>query len=126
MTEREKTELKNAEGKWPEYPAKLLEVANVHHLEVPLMRLPNADDWQDKVRNALPEVPDRVLRDFALNDLTADERSKLRLSVSDPTSRDRLVQEYFKKNPHEKKRLEHVDRQMLLNGGKGLQTKPGL
>ena len=126
LTEKEKKELKEAEGRWPEYPQKVLELATKHKLDVPMMRMPNAAEWRQKVEEALPEVPDRVLHDFALNDLTADERTKLELSVTDPTSRDRLVQEYFKKNPNERKRLERLDRQMLLDGGKPPKTKPGL
>jgi len=103
-----------------------MELAGKHDLEVPLMRMPDSAAWWDKIRDALPEVPDRVLRDFALNDLSAEERKQLQLTVGDPTSRDRLVQEYFKKNPHEKKRLERLDHQLLLNGGKPAKPKPGL
>ncbi len=124
LTAAEKDELKKVEGKWPEYPTKALELATKHGLEVPLMRLPGAEEWRDKVGGALPEVPDHTLREFALNDLTSEERSKLQLSANDPLSRDRLVQEYFKKNPHEKQRLEHLDHQMLLHGGKWPPKKP--
>jgi hypothetical protein len=126
LSDAEKKELKDTEGRWPEYPQKVLALAEKYYLDVPMMRMPYDVEWWEKVGEALPEVPDRVLHDFALNDLTADERAKLELSVSDPTSRDRLVQEYFKKNPNEKKRLERLDRQMLLDGGKPPKTKPGL
>ncbi len=122
----QKEELHAAEGKWPEYPRLVMDLAAKHDLEVPLMRMPNSAGWWDKIRDALPEVPDRVLRDFAMNDLSPEERKQLQLTVGDPTSRDRLVQEYFKKNPHEKKRLERLDHQLFLNGGKPAKTKPGL
>ena len=125
LTVKEKDDLQKTEGRWPEYPRTLLELAGKHGLEVPQMRLPNAADWWEKVGNALPEVPDRVLRDFALNDLSVEERGKLQLSVGDPASRDRLVQEYFKKNPNELKRLQHLDHQLLLNGVRPPKTKPG-
>jgi hypothetical protein len=124
LSGKEITELENVEGRWPEYPRAVLELAGKHGLDVPLMKLPDADKWWEKVRNAPPEVPDRALRDFALNDLTPEERTNLKLSVTDPTSRDRLVQEYFKKNPHERKRLEHLDHQQLLNRGPWPPPKP--
>jgi hypothetical protein len=126
LSAKEKDELQKAEGRWPEYPAAVGDLAKKHGLEVPLMQMPKAGEWWDNLASALPEVPDRVLHDFALNDLTAEERAKLKLSVSDPTSRDRLVQEYFKKNPNELKRLERLDRQMLLDAAKPPKTKPAL
>lgn len=126
LSAKEKEELQKVETRWPDYPMKVLELAGKHGLEVPLMRMPNAGEWWEKVGGALPEVPDRMLRDFALNDLSVEERGKLQLSVSDPTSRDRLVQEYFKKNPTELKRLQRLDQQMLLNAGHPAKTKPGL
>jgi hypothetical protein len=127
LSPQEKADLAKEEGKWPEYPTKVLALAGLHTLEVPLMRLPGADQWREKVGDALPEVPDRTLRDFALNDLTSEERTKLGLSVNDPASRDRLVQEYFRKNPHERKRLERLDGQ-TFNGGRWppAKSKPGL
>jgi hypothetical protein len=126
LSDKETSALHEAAGRWPEYPKKVLELAEHHGLEVPLMRMPNAADWRKKVDAALPEVPDRILHDFALNDLTADERANLKLSVSDPESRDRLVEEYFRKYPNEMTRLKRLDRQMLLDGGKPTKTKPGL
>jgi hypothetical protein len=108
LTDQEKEELTKAEGRWPEYPRKIKELAEKHNLEVPGMKAPNLEKWREIIRTALPEVPDRVLRDFAINDLSPEERNKLNLSVGDPKSRERLVQEYFKKNPHDRDRLFEV------------------
>jgi hypothetical protein len=49
----------------------------------------------------LPDVPDLTLRRFALLELTAAERADLKLSATDPASRDRLRHEYFRHNPDE-------------------------
>ena len=40
-----------------------------------------------------------MLLDFALTELTAEERAKLRLSYDDPGSMERLKREYFRKHP---------------------------
>jgi hypothetical protein len=50
LTDDEKTELKAAEGKWPDYPRLLLELAKKHGLEVPLMRLPGPKELWDQAK----------------------------------------------------------------------------
>ncbi len=43
----EPRQLKNLEGKWPDYPRRLLELAHRHNLKVPGMSLPGtADLWE--------------------------------------------------------------------------------
>ncbi len=38
-------ELRSLEGKWPDYPLRLLRLAEKHHLEVPGMSLPIGSEW---------------------------------------------------------------------------------
>jgi hypothetical protein len=109
----EKEELKKAEEKWPDYAQKLLELAGKHKREIPLLEFPGARELLEMVRSPvaeLPELPDRVLRDFFLTELTADERTELRLSLDDPESRDRLRQKYFDLHPKVLNRLRDNDR----------------
>jgi hypothetical protein len=50
LTDKEKDELKAAEGKWPEYPKTLLELSKKHGLEIPLMRLPGPRELWEQAR----------------------------------------------------------------------------
>src|SRR5262249_8134260 len=59
-----------AEGKWPDYPKMLLELARKHKLDVPGMTLPGPRELWDNARAALPEVPDRALFHFAMSELS--------------------------------------------------------
>jgi hypothetical protein len=45
--------------------------------------------------------------------LTSEERAALRLSINDPSSRERLRQKYFEKHPHQFQRQQRIDRQFL-------------
>lgn len=127
LTDKEKGDLKKAEGHWPEYPRLLLELARRHKLEVPGMKLPGPRELWDKARAALPEVPDRTLRDFATAELTPQERADLNLSPDDPDSRERLKEAFFKKNPRELERLKKIDRRSSLNfdAGSGNRENKG-
>jgi hypothetical protein len=99
LTDGEIAELAAVEGKWPEYPQLLLQLTRNHGLVVPGMARPAPQAFWDAMRTALPDVPDRALRDFALTELTAAERAELKLSSADPSSRERLAQTYFKRHP---------------------------
>ncbi len=115
----EKEDLQKEDGKWPEYPAKLLELADKKKLEIPLLDFPGMNELAETMRSEvseLPEVPDRTLRDFFLVELTEKERADLRLSLDDPDSRDRVRQEYFKRYPKALKRLRNIDQK--ANSGK--------
>jgi hypothetical protein len=51
LDDRQKLQLRDAEGSWPEYPQRLVELANAHKLPIPGMKLPEPRDWSwDKVR----------------------------------------------------------------------------
>ena len=53
-------------------------------------------------------MPDRVLRDFAVTELTEEDRTRLHLSITDPASRDRIKHEFFRKHPNELRRLKRL------------------
>jgi len=128
----EKKRLKAAENHWPAYPRVILNLARQHHLSVPGMTLPGPPEYWEKFRigtpsqRALsPDLPDRVLFNFAWKDLTPKERDELRLQPFDTAARDRLKQEYFRRHPDELQRLRTSDRRKdLLAPGGGKQTKP--
>jgi hypothetical protein len=123
LLDNEKNDLKKAEGQWPEYPRKVLDLAHKHKLEVPGMKLPGPPELWEKARSALPELPDRTLRDFAAAELTAKERADLQLSADDPDSRERLKEAFFKKHPRELERLKKIDRGAWMNFDAG-PSKP--
>jgi hypothetical protein len=50
LTQPENEQLRAAEGKWPDYPRLLLELAKKHGLEVPLMHLPGPRELWDQAR----------------------------------------------------------------------------
>jgi hypothetical protein len=104
LTEAQRTDLTAREGKWPDYPELLLELAKRHGLTVPGMARPCPAEFWDAVNKLLPDVSDRVLRTFALNDLTPDERRDLKLSPEDAAGRERLVEKYWARHSEELKR----------------------
>lgn len=101
LSEDEKAGLKKLEGVWPDYPLYVHELARKHQLSIPEMSLPGPQRLWEGVRSGLPEVPDRVLRVFALAELSKEELKSLRISLRDPSSRERLKQAYFRRNPRE-------------------------
>lgn len=108
LSESDRARLKETEGKWPEYPRLLHELAHSQNLVIPGMSLPGPGEIWQAARNALPDVPDRVLREFAVAELTTEERARLKLSLADPASRDRIKQAYFKKHPNELRRYKRL------------------
>jgi hypothetical protein len=51
LDDKEKKQLQDAEGRWPDYPRTLLELGNAHKIPVPGMKLPEPRDWSwEKVR----------------------------------------------------------------------------
>src|SRR5262249_13988411 len=84
LDEKDRAQLKEVEGKWPEYPELLARLAREKKLPVPGTYLPGSRPFWEGMRTALPEVPDETLRRFALMELTEEERQRLGLSISDP------------------------------------------
>jgi hypothetical protein len=104
LKEDEAARLKEAVGQWPDYPLLLHDLARAYRVHLPGLTLPGPVELWDAAREALPNVPDRVLREFAITELTPEERTRLRISATDPNSRDRLRAEFFRKHPNEMKR----------------------
>ncbi len=116
----DRDELQKAEGSWPDYLQKLLSLAAKYDREIPLLEFPGASELGEKVRSpagGLPELPDRLLREFFFTELSAEDRAELRLSLDDPESRDRLRQEYFKRYPKALNRLRELDKRRLVRPG---------
>lgn len=109
LTPAEKKELEEAEGKWPEYPRLLLDVARKHDVQIPGLHQPGPREFWDALRNALPDVPDATLREFAQAELTPEDQAAIK--PGDPSSRDRLIAEYFKRHPEQLKRQLRSARQ---------------
>lgn len=111
----ERDRLKQAEGYWPLYPYTILELARKHHLQIPGTVLPGAAEVWDKYRDSSGDEPsvvsDRVLYDFALTELTEEERESLRFALGDPAARERLQQEYIRRHPDDWQKLQQSDQQ---------------
>jgi hypothetical protein len=117
ITPVEAEHLRLTEGQWPAYPKLLHELAKKYKLVIPGMSLPGpAELWERARTAALPEVPDHELRAF-VGELSHEDMRKLNLSPQDPSSRDRIRQEYFRRHPSELKRLHDLD------WGKGVPRK---
>jgi hypothetical protein len=99
LTPAEKADLSGREGKWPEYPEALRELAKRHHVTIPGFARPEPKEFFEAMKTALPDVPDRVLRNFALTELTTEERTNMNLSPDDELSRERLLEKYWEKHP---------------------------
>jgi hypothetical protein len=99
LTQAEKTDLSGKEGKWPEYPQALLEKAKRHSVTIPGTVRPEPKEFFDAMSKLLPDVPNRTLRNFALTELTAEERNAMKLSPDDESSRERLIAKYWERHP---------------------------
>jgi len=115
LTPDEAARLAKEEGNWPQYPSLLLDLAKHHQLEVPGTRLPGPPQYWDRLRNALPDLPDPILRDFAAMELNAAERQNLQLSALDPDSRERLTKKFFELHPEALQRMLDAEKRV----GKG-------
>jgi hypothetical protein len=117
LNDREQKRLKDAEGKWPDYPNLVMELARKHDLRVPGTYLPGPAGLWDDVQALLPEIPDKVLDEHART-LSKDERDQLTATAAnDPDgTRQRLTESYFQKNPA---RLQ----QILLDDQKKRQNR---
>jgi hypothetical protein len=108
FTEEEYKRLEEQNGKWPEFPEKLMEIARKKSLTVPGMKLPIDPVLLDKIRLALPELPNRTLYGF-FSTLDEKVRRELDLSFDSADGRERIKSEFFKRHPGELRRLEHLD-----------------
>ncbi len=109
LSARESKMLDAAEGKWPDLVVLIEHLADRHKLRP----LPGPKELWEAPASALPDVPDTVLREFALTGLTAAERNSLHLSPMDPESRERLIRAFFEKKPRELQRYRKQNKQLL-------------
>ncbi len=118
----EKTTLLHSEGRWPDYPDKIQELAQAHYLHPPWYTLPppplrSGASWEpdayrlqrERTVQGYPELPAQRLRQFALYEIDPAERARLNLSTADPRSWQRLTEAYFKQHPHELKKYRQLD-----------------
>jgi hypothetical protein len=118
LTSDEKLDLIRAEGKWPDYPKLIQQLATDHHLAPPPWQtaVPGPRERWDGYRAlktadllGLPELSRRELRDFALYELDAQERAGLNLSPDDPGSWLRLRESYFQRKRDELLKHRRLD-----------------
>jgi hypothetical protein len=109
----EKEKLKAVEGKWPEYPQMLHELAHKKKIVLPDLGLPGDPRIWDALRrrapNPLPVPPEHLLRQFAL-ELNQSEPDSPHLSLQDPHDREIIIRRFLEQNPDWRKRLESQDR----------------
>ena len=107
LTADEKVKLGGAEGRWPDYPQRLLELAHKNRLIVPGMSLPGPRELWDNARAALPAVTRSKLEDFAKYELTQEQRATLQSVREDQAERLEMLKGfYFSRYPNELKRLQ--------------------
>jgi hypothetical protein len=114
----EKERLDQAEGRWPAYPRTMLNLARRHRLWVPGMTLPGPREYWNRFRSQsaerTPDVPDKMLFEFAKKELSLEERNQLQLQPFNESARERLKEEYFKRHPDELQRIRRDDRRRDL------------
>lgn len=90
--------LARVEGQWPDYPRMLLRVARDRGVTLPGLSLPGPAELWDQARVSLPDVPDRLLMQFALHEASPEDRAKWQLNSSDPMgSREKVKREWYSK-----------------------------
>lgn len=110
LNKADQAKLHEVEGRWPDYPLALLDLARKNNQTVPGMSLPGPRELWDSARTALPDVPNRVLAALDKSELSPEAKASL-LSVGDDMAerREILKEEYFKKYPQELQRLRRLD-----------------
>ncbi len=109
LTPSERKALESAQGRWPTLVLLIEDLADRYSLRP----LPGPPELWEMAASALPIVPDQVLREFALNELTAEDRSTLNLSLTDSESRERLTRAFFEKKPRELQKYRKQNKQLL-------------
>ena len=120
---KERRELVEAEGKWPEYPLAIKTLAAAHDLPVPWHGLPASERW-DAYRSGkpptvpgYPEVAKYKLRDFVYIDSDDTDRHEMKNKIEGNQARGDLspwsfvVESYFQHYPSELVRLRAIDRE---------------
>jgi hypothetical protein len=116
LTPEEHEKLKNAKGKWPDYPLTIHALALAHELAPPPWQTALLDDgdptrwakYRDNGASEMPLVSNKALSDFVLYKLTPQERSDLKLNLNDPHSW-KHVEELLKKFSNDLNRFPRPD-----------------
>lgn len=126
-TAEEEERLKLADGRWPDYPRQLHEIARAHGLSVPELGLPGPPDRWDRMRQArpgvarLPEPPVREFREFARRRLQSTDPNLPRLSPDNPIEREQLKREFWAQNQQLLQKMIREDKSKMEKRPK----KPG-
>ena len=109
LKDAERAKLHEAEGRWPDYPLALLDLAHKNNLTVTGMDLPGPREFWNSTHAGLPDVPNQELRDFAKTELTPDMTALRppRSATTQAAKRKFLSDAYFKKHPEE---MQHFRR----------------
>ena len=103
VTAQQREELRRLEGRWPEYPRRLHELARQRFLVIPGMSLPGPRELWHHARAAAPDVPGHVLWQFAQKELTPRDWSELGLRPDDPLgNREKVKREYLRREKQRK------------------------
>jgi len=120
----DKQRLKAVEGRWPEYPKLLHELAREHKTALPDLTLPgDARRWElirmrrGTALGPLPEPPAQMLERFAMQ-IAKDDPAGPRLSLMDPQDREVIKAKFFEKYPELLDKLRALDRQKMERKGK--------
>jgi hypothetical protein len=124
LTSAEAETLKKAEGRWPEYPLALHDLARQHKLVIPELSLPIDPQRLENMKlrrslagSSLPEPPEYMLREFALK-LMMDNPDGPNLSLSNPVDREIIKKKFFEKHPEMLEKLRQQDKQKMDKKGK--------
>jgi hypothetical protein len=115
--------LKNSENRWPAFPVTIERLAKKHNLRVPWQTLPGPRKrWdvlraeKDVITYRLPPLPRQTLRNFALVELSDQDRANLGISSFEEPNWERLKQEYFRRHMDEFERLRDADKKLAPKG----------
>ena len=119
LSPAEKKQLQGAEGVWPDYHRTLMKLAEDHGLSVPGLSLPGGREFWNRLAAALPDESDHLLIEFAAT-LSDKDLSAIQFSPGDRAGRERLKDEYYRRNPERlRKRLLEDYQASLKNPGRG-------
>jgi hypothetical protein len=83
------------EGRWPDYPLRLLALAHAKDLPIPGMSLPGPRTLWEASHAALPNIPGHVLEDFALRSMSKDQRAGIQFPLPDRASKERMTRAFM-------------------------------
>lgn len=98
--------LAKQEGKWPDYPQQLVRLARERQMLIPHLNLPPGpiEVWES-ARMVWPDVPDRLLFQFALHETSQKSRAQWELNAADPMgSRKKVKDEWYRQKLAEQER----------------------